>query len=282
MHDRSTPLRQPESTYREVRAGDTLYSIAWESGRDYRDVAAWNGLEAPYLIKPGQRIRLYPPGKTAHQKTDKVETEKPAKPESGYRVVAKGDTLYGIAKTNNVRYQDLAAWNSLKPPYQLKPGQRLRIASPNAARVSSPPAALTKPVATSKRAVADDDGGRTIDWIWPTEGQLLARFSPTDAAKGIDIAGTSGQVVRAAAPGKVVYQGSGLRGYGQLIIIKHNADFLSAYAHCAEIFVQEGSVIKPGQKIAAMGSTGTDRTKLHFEIRRRGVPVDPLEFLPKK
>jgi lipoprotein NlpD len=264
VHERSVSARQPESTYREVRAGDTLYSIAWESGRDYREVATWNGLEPPYVIKPGQKIRLYPPA-----------AAKAGSGTSSYRVVAKGDTLYGIAKSTGIRHQDLALWNSLEPPYQLKPGQRLRLTPAETAPSSA--ARTTKP-----KSSAPETGTRAVEWIWPTEGAVIARFAPTDAAKGIDIGGTSGQTIRAAASGTVVYQGSGLRGYGQLIIIKHNADFLSAYAHCATIYVQEGSVIKPGQKIAAMGSTGTDKIKLHFEIRRRGVPVDPLEYLPKK
>lgn len=266
VQERSASVRQPESTYRDVRAGDTLYSIAWESGRDYREVAAWNGLEPPYVIKPGQKIRLYPPAAANGSGTM-----------SSYRIVVKGDTLYAIAKSTGIRYQDLALWNSLEPPYPLKPGQRLRLTPGTGAAPSAAPAPIK-----SKSSKAETAGTRPIEWIWPTEGAIVARFAPNDAAKGIDIGGTSGQTIRAAASGTVVYQGSGLRGYGQLIIIKHNADFLSAYAHCATIYVQEGSVIKPGQKIAAMGSTGTDRIKLHFEIRRRGTPVDPLEYLPKK
>lgn len=264
------PVRQPESRYRDVRTGDTLYSIAWESGRDYHDLAEWNGLAAPYLIQPGQRIRLYPP------------PVPPTTPSASgdHRVVARGDTLYDIARDAGVRYQDLAAWNSLEAPYVIVPGQRLRVTPPRGERQPPPQTARTKGRAASIDTKRDGRG--PIAWRWPTDGAVVARFAPNDGTKGIDIAGGAGQEIRAAAPGNVVYQGSGLRGYGQLIIIKHNADFLSAYAHCSAIYVQEGSVIKPGQKIAAMGSSGTDRVKLHFEIRRRGVPVDPLEYLPKK
>ena len=269
VQDRSASTRKPTAAFRDVRSGDTLYSIAWESGRDYRELAAWNGIESPYVIKVGQRIRLFPP----------AAEERPAT-ETGYRVVAKGDTLYGIASALGVRYQDLAAWNGIEPPYTLAPGQRLRTAPVPAATTAKPSARSTD---TKKPPDADiTEGARALTWRWPAEGAIIARFAPNDATKGIDIAGTAGQPIHAAAPGKVVYQGSGLRGYGQLIIIKHNADFLSAYAHCAAIYVQEGSVIQPGQRIAAMGSTGTDRVKLHFEIRRRGIPVDPLEHLPKK
>lgn len=270
VQDRSAPIRQPEAPYRAVQSGDTLYSIAWESGRDYRDVAEWNGLEPPYVIKPGQRLRLYPPPTRATASS----------PPSDYRVVASGDTLYAIAQEAGVSYQDLAAWNSLAMPYTIVPGQRLRLTPPGARAAA--PAHAKRATARPASIDADRDDGGPVAWQWPTDGTIVAHFAPNDGSKGIDIAGSAGQEIRAAASGKVVYRGSGLRGYGQLIIIKHNADFLSAYAHCAAIHVQEGSVIKPGQKIAAMGSSGTDRNKLHFEIRRRGVPVDPLEHLPKK
>ncbi len=263
VRDQSKPQRTPESVYREVRAGDTLYSIAWESGRDVRELAAWNQLEAPYVIYPGQRLRLYPPTKTQ------------AAP--GYRIVAKGDTLYGVAKSAGVRLDDLAAWNRLSPPYLLKPGQRLRI-------TAAEPVANPTPKTTARRArsAADAfDRDISIAWSWPAKGALLERYSSSGPNKGIDIGGTIGQTISAAAAGKVVYQGSGLRGYGRLIIVQHSADFLSAYAHCEAAYVKEGDVIKTGQKIADMGSSGTDRVKLHFEIRRRGTPVDPLMYLPK-
>lgn len=256
-----------------MRAGDTLYSIAWESGRDYRDLAAWNDLPVPYVIKPGQRLRLYPPrrGHPTHE-TASVSSH----------VVRSGETVHGIARSRGVRPKDLIAWNGLKPPYLLTPGQRLRLTSSETkTALAKPREAVTKTTTTAAAPHEPDERG-AIAWVWPTEGAVAVHFAPNSGEKGIDIAGTAGQAIRAAAGGKVVYQGSGLRGYGQLIIIKHNADFLSAYAHCAAINVQEGSVIKAGQKIAAMGSSGTDRVKLHFEIRRRGTPVDPLGFLPRK
>lgn len=256
-----------------MRAGETLYSIAWEAGRDYHDVAAWNSIEPPYLIKPGQLIRLHPPsatGPAAHAKL---------------HVVAPGDTLYSIAGSAGVRYQDLAQWNNIDPPYTLRVGQQLRLTASDKTPPALPTERETKTAVSTKPRLPparnEPEGTAEVKWAWPVEGAILARFAASGTSKGIDIAGTAGQPIRAAASGKVVYQGSGLRGYGQLIIVKHNADFLSAYAHCAAIYVQEGSVIKPGQIIATMGSSGTDRVKLHFEIRRRGVPVDPLEHLPK-
>lgn len=268
IRDQSKPQRAPERDYREVRAGDTLYSIAWESGLDVRELAAWNDIEPPYVIHPGQRLRLKAPAA-------------PRAATSGYHTVAKGETLYGIASATGVRMQDLAAWNRLPPPYQITPGQRLRLTDPNAGR-GSPAAAIQKPAVIRPTPTREDPFDRTtsIAWTWPTEGTMLSRFD-AGTSKGIDIGGANGQTIRAAAAGKVVYQGSGLRGYGKLIIIKHNADFLSAYAHCEATLVKEGDVVKSGQKIAVMGSTGTDRTKLHFEIRRRGIPVDPLQYLPK-
>jgi len=214
VKEHAVSRRAPEAPTREVRAGDTLYSIAWESGRDYRDVAEWNGIKPPYLIRPGQVLRLHPP---------KSPSSPPART--------------GSAAPDRPREADTHA------------------------------AAKTAPT--------------KFAWIWPTEGKLLERFTP-GGARGIAIAGRRGQPVYATAPGTVVYQGSGLRGYGELIIVKHDADFLSAYAHNDRNLVKEGSVVRRGQKIAEMGSSGSDRVKLHFEIRHRGVPVDPLTYLPKK
>ncbi len=235
VSDRSAPLRQPQSDYRSVARGDTLYSIAWESGRDYKDLAAWNNIPPPYTIKIGQQIRLYPPGETSPAKKIQTQAEPAPKP---------------VAP-------------SKEPVAKPKP----------------PPAAKTEPSAAP--LVQKPSSQEFGPWAWPVKGTILNTFSETGANKGLDIAGTRNQAVAAAADGRVVYQGSGLRGYGQLIIVKHNDDFLSAYAHNDKMHVKEGDVVKRGQKIAEMGSTGTDQVKLHFEIRRHGVPVDPLRYLPK-
>ena len=283
VSERSTPLRQPESEYREVVAGDTLYSIAWESGRDYRELADWNGIAPPYTIKRGQRIRLYPPAATA-------ATPSAAGP--NVHTVQKGETLFSIATRYDVTVSELAALNNIAPPYTLRQGQTLKlavrkerpIARTETKHVEKKPTPRTAPVAAPTKQPAPTVNVKTAsvrDWGWPADGGLLSRFG-TGSGKGVDIGGKIGQSIVAAAPGTVVYQGSGLRGYGQLIIVKHNTDFLSAYAHCDKIVVREGNVIKRGQKIAEMGSTGTDRVKLHFEIRYRGTPVDPLDYLPKR
>jgi lipoprotein NlpD len=234
-------------------------------------LAQWNELDPPYVIRRGQRLRLFPPG----------ASRRPSPVTGGFRIVAGGDTLYGIARETGLTTSDLAAWNRLTPPYTINPGQRLRLTPPPDAP-SVPPRTPPSTVTVAPRAIEESETAGPIVWRWPVDGALIARFSPNDGTKGIDIAGSKGQPIYAAAAGKVVYQGSGLRGYGQLIIVKHNVDFLSAYAHCSTIYVQEGSAIRPGQKIAAMGSSGADRVKLHFEIRRRGEPVDPLDYLPKK
>ena len=242
IDEQSLPLRQPELPTRTVVHGDTLYSIAWESGRDYRELAKWNRISPPYTIKPGQALRVLPP-------TEK--TQAPAKFNATSKAAnkANAEPKYSTSKTGK--------------------------AVASADKAKSNKKTRTVPSATSGKTVAGS-------WIWPADGQLLNRYSDSGSGKGLDIGGKRGQPIRAAAAGRIVYQGSGLRGYGQLIIIKHSDEFLSAYAHNDRIYVKEGDVVKRGQKIADMGNTGTDRVKLHFEIRRQGVPTDPLKFLPKR
>lgn len=174
-----------------------------------------------------------------------------------YRV-QRGDTLASIARRHGTDYPTLARLNGLRPPYTIYPGQRLRL--PGGA-----PAPSTRPVA---------------DWRWPTAGQTVRAFSASHGGnKGLDIAGRIGQPVRAAAAGTVVYAGNGLRQYGNLLIVKHNADYLSAYGHLQQIDVAEGNTVAAGQTIARMGSPGDGRGLLHFEIRYRGTPVDPARLV---
>jgi lipoprotein NlpD len=158
------------------------------------------------------------------------------------------------------------------------------VASVSAPAPAPPPEVVRPPVVASIEpkpapATADADDDR-VDWVWPVKGRIVTGFSEAASLKGIDIAGTAGHPVAASAGGKVVYAGTGLRGYGKLIIIKHNATYLSAYAHNREILVKEGQQVAKGQKIAEMGSTDADQVKLHFEIRRHGKPMDPLRYLP--
>ena len=204
-------------------------------------------------------------------------------------------------------FKQLANWNGLRSPYKLSTGQQLRLNPPP----TKPPSSTrsrryaaktspTKPSLSSRQiqrpknsALKSEDkpelsnklplGNEPLVWFWPLQGDVIKKFSPDGAGKkGIDIAGIPGQSIKAASPGKVVYSGSGLLGYGQLIIIKHNTKYLSAYAHNRRLTVKEGEQVKSGQKIAELGMSGTNRPKLHFEIRRNGQPVDPLAYLPKR
>ena len=218
----------------------------------------------------------------------------------GVHVVGRGDTLYSIAWRHGKDFRKLAAANNIKPPYTIYPGQQIRLdaAAPRpSAPAGRPPASSSaskpsagKPAVTAApsrspspaRPSAPASAG-VIAWQWPADGGLLNRFvAGSVSSKGIVIAGGKGDPVRAAAGGVVVYRGSGLTGYGNLLIIKHDERWLSAYAHNDTMLVAEGTKVSAGQRIANMGDSGTFRTQLHFEIRRDGNPVDPLTLLPKR
>lgn len=226
-----------------------------------------------------------------------------AGPRPPFHVVRSGETLYSIAWHYGLDYHRLAAWNHISPPYTIYPRQRLSLheprvlaadraaprapprspAAPTAHRVAkAQPSGVTYAATRSppRSASAPPDGDRRsiLHWRWPTRGKMVKSFAET-GDKGIDIAGKLGQPVRAAAPGRVVYSGGGLIGYGKLIILRHNHNYLSAYAHNEKLLVKEGERVKAGQTIAEMGHSGTDRVMLHFEIRHDGKPVNPLPFL---
>ncbi len=222
----------------------------------------------------------------------------------GRHVVERGETLYSIAWRYGRDYRELGDANNIAPPYRIYPGQVIRLdlrgsrpaGSPNVASSPQPPRKAAKPrpapkpqpapKVTRKPDTSVDVSRQTqtvsnINWRWPHVGTVIAKYSTSGKVnKGIDIAGNSGDPVKAAADGSVVYAGNGLLGYGNLIIINHNEHYLSAYAHNRRILVKEGQEVKQGQTIAELGSTGTDGDKLHFEIRRNGNPVDPLPYLP--
>lgn len=218
---------------------------------------------------------------------------KVSKPKYGAtHVVRRGETVYRIATNNGITALDLALWNAIPPPYTIHPGQRLKLypggaTYPQRPVASRPAAASGRPApqrpASSTPAPVYAPATSNLGWRWPTDGQLIARFVSGDPTKqGIDVAGTGGQPVRAAADGVVVYSGSGLVGYGELIIVKHNEQWLSAYGHNRARLVNEGALVKAGQQIAEMGRSGAARDMLHFEIRYNGKPVDPLQYLPKR
>lgn len=189
-------------------------------------------------------------------------------------VVQPGETLYSIARSQHLDYRELARWNGIDDTYLIVPGQRLRLTSPGG-KEAAPSAGRRAGPANPTEAVGPD-----LPWQWPIRGPLLRSFAAT-GAKGIDIRGVLGQPVQAAAPGRVVYGGSGLLSYGQLIIIKHNKDFLSAYAYNRRLYVKEGDEVVAGQAIAEMGLGTSGVPTLHFEIRIAGKPVDPLLYLPR-
>lgn len=271
--DQSMPVREPDSAVRTVVHGDTLYSIAWETGRDYRELAKWNQIAPPYTIKPGQTLRVKPPAPESA-----AHPQKQAAVSSGTKKAPTGKP----SATRGTRPPTTVASESASGKRAASSAARTVSAAGSAASTVATTAPSTgKKPRTSRASSSTPASIGPGGWSWPADGPILNRYSESDS-KGVDIAGTRDAPVRAAANGRVVYQGSGLRGYGQLIIIKHNDEFLSAYAHNDRIHVKEGDAVKRGQKIADMGSTGTDRVKLHFEIRRQGVPVDPLKYLPSR
>lgn len=216
-------------------------------------------------------------------------------------VVQRGDTVYRIATSNGISPLDLAMWNGIRAPYTIYPGQRLAL-YPQAAGASRRPAAArtvqsptparagVRPTAPGARAAPVSTPASTatpisnnVAWRWPADGALINRFQPGEPTRqGIDIAGTGGAPVSAAGDGVVVYSGSGLVGYGELIIVKHDEQWLSAYGHNRKRLVNEGQLVKAGQQIAELGRSGASRDMLHFEVRHNGKPVDPLHYLPKR
>ncbi|MBD3609564.1 MAG: peptidoglycan DD-metalloendopeptidase family protein [Gammaproteobacteria bacterium] len=225
--DRTTYLYKHQR-YHTVEKGETLYSIAWTYGYDYKTVAGWNKINPPYIISLGQRIRVAPPPEVLTSRTDQNS--------------AKEKAWSGNSKKGN--------WSQKK----------------------------------SKKIVKNrTENDETISWQWPVRGKVIDTFSASDrGVKGVNISGPLNREIHSAASGEVVYSGTGLRGYGRLVIIKHDNIFLSAYAHNNKLLVKEGERVKQGQKIATMGSSGTDKVMLHFEIRKDGRPVDPLRYLPKR
>lgn len=235
--------------YYTVRPGDTIMRVGVETGQNWRDIVRWNNLENPNVLEVGQVLRVLPPG---------VD---PA------AVAARGVT------TTRVEPRPLDA--KLPPTTVTAP---VAPASAPAAALPLPAAAVANaPAQTAPAAQGDED----IDWLWPSGGKVVATFDEA-RYKGLAITGKVGDPVLAAADGRVVYAGSGLRGYGNLVIVKHNNTYLTAYAHNRSLLVKEDQTVRRGQKIAEMGSSDSDRVQLHFEIRRLGKPVDPARLLPQR
>ncbi|MEO5830352.1 MAG: peptidoglycan DD-metalloendopeptidase family protein [Rhodanobacter sp.] len=282
LHAR-TPI--PGGSYAVLR-GDTLYSIAFRQGVDFRDLAQWNDIAAPYTIWPGQQLTLSP-----RTKTVQAQPTTSSQVNTGSAAVAAAPVFEPVQPASAPVTQAPAVavhTDVARPPVPIIPST-----SPVASAVSSTapavvpvagvpaqtPASMpppSPPAAGVSRVVSG------VQWHWPADGTLVGRFSGGDAIPGIEIAGKSGDSIRAAADGVVVYSGNGLVGYGELVIIKHNDSFLSAYGHNRKRLVKEGQRVSRGQQIAEMGSTGTTRNELEFQIRKDGNPVDPLTYLPQR
>jgi lipoprotein NlpD len=277
-------LEQRAETY-TVKRGDTLYSIAKDNGVDYKDVAAWNNLSDPSAIAPGTVLRLRPPPAAA------TAAQSVVPPAAGIQVqpiVAPG-AVEARALGGDARAPADASRQVVEPkvpateaarPELLKTGpkaMKLPYSEDNLALILrlSPPEAQAE-TGTAPAAGAQSDG---VDWMWPASGRVLAGSKGTN--KGVDILGKLGDPVLASASGRVTYVGA-LRGYGTLVIIQHNDAYLSAYAHNRIVLVKEGQSVVKGQKIAEIGNTDSPQVKLHFEIRRQGKPVDPLQLLPER
>jgi lipoprotein NlpD len=242
----AVPLGPPPPGYYRVKPGDTLYRIALINGRNYRDIAAWNNIQNANQIEVDQLLRVAPPGTTPSIATTPGVSSAPLGGSPAVNAAPLGPANNGVT-----------------PPVQTATNPTL----------NSTPTPTPAPAAPAAPA-----SGGPISFAWPLRGPILHNFDSQD--RGLDIGGAAGDPVRASAEGRVVYAGNGLRGYGNLIIIKHDATFLTAYAHNRALLVKEGDVVTKGQKIAEMGNTDADKVMLHFEVRKQGKPVDPLQYLP--
>ena len=266
-----------------VKPGDTLYSIARDHGMDHRELIALNNIENPNQISVGRVLTIRraaaapaSEGVTTAPVTSDVVTVRPidgGTPPDSSIVGADSATLKREPKVGKLPYSD-----ETLAQVQAEEQQKQK------AVALAPPVTATEPKSAEKpleKPVESASTGDGVPWIWPASGKIIGTFSE-NGSKGVDIAGKAGDPVVAAGDGKVVYSGTGLRGYGKLVIVKHNDTYLSAYAHNQNILVKEGQSVTKGQKIAEMGSTDADQVKLHFEVRRQGKPVDPLKHLPPR
>jgi lipoprotein NlpD len=265
-----------------VRRGDTLYSIALEHGVHYRDLMVWNKLDDPSRIRIGQLLQVRAPQDSTSVQVGAARgpgaiESRPLGAETAASATADGGAKTG-PKALRLPYseQNLAMLSKGEPA----PAASAARPAPQpvaTAPATSPTAPAPSAPSSAPRAVDRDPDG--IEFIWPAKGKLLAGFSEP-SNKGVDISGSPGDPVLAAAPGRVMYTGTGIRGFGKLIVIKHDNNFNSVYAHNREILVKEGQSVTRGQKIAELGDSDASAPKLHFEIRKSGKPVDPMRYLP--
>ena len=279
-----------------VQRGDTLYAIAFANSLDYREIAAWNRLDSPDLILVGQVLRLTPPPGAVEVVPLDDEPEPEVQTLAETPVLREPQAvLLPYSEGNWAKVSGRSPAPAQGPSVAATPAPAAAAASVPApaatpAAVATPvvakpggtePPAVKPAIAAAQSPSTPAAASKNGRWLWPTEGTLAGRFG-AGGGKGIDIVGARNTPVVAVAPGKVVYSGSGLRGYGKLLIIKHAGEYLSAYAHNDSILVKEGDSVTAGQKIALMGDSDSERVKLHFEIRRYGKPLDPLNYLPER
>jgi lipoprotein NlpD len=278
-----------------VLKGDTLYSIAFRNGVDFRDLAQWNQIAEPYTIWPGQRLRLSPgthaPVATAGQPRPAASAVASAPP-AAHSAPAAAPMFETVAPAGSA---PTPAGSVPTPPSETHAGvpaaSSASAAAPPVTAASAgvvpvagvpPSAPAPAPVAPTAVPTGPSRAVGGLTWRWPAAGVVVKRFQSADAIPGIEIAGKPGEPVRAAADGVVVYSGNGLVGYGELVIIKHSDSMLSAYGHNRKRLVKEGQRVSAGQQIAEMGSTGAARNGLEFQIRKDGNPIDPLTYLPPR
>jgi lipoprotein NlpD len=264
----SKPAPRPADTRPEfytVKRGDTIYSIALDHGVDYRELALWNGISNPGSIHVGQQLRMTPPQTATITAPFKTAPGVEARPITGAPGPATVTPDQATAAPEGIKTEP----RGVRVPYSDQAYAQLASIRPAPAQV--------RPEVTVGAPPPDGDD---IQFAWPATGKVVNSFSDAANLKGIGIAGKAGQPVYASAPGKVIFSGTGIRGFGKLIVIKHNNTFLSVYGHNSELLVKEGQNVAKGQKIAEMGNTDSDQVKLHFEIRRFGKPVDPVKLLP--
>ena len=270
----------PQAGTHVVQRGETLYSIALEHGVDYRDLARWNGLGDGTHIRVGQALRLSAPGATQAAAPPPKGVEVGSAPGTASGVEARPLDAGSIAAQGQGDGSMKTTPKALRLPYSK---ENLALLSsrgtPTASAPATPTSAAPAPPTASAASVASTAAPGELSFTWPAKGKLLNGFSEPNS-KGVDIAGKPGDPVVAAAPGRVMYTGTGIRGYGQLIVIKHEDGYNSVYAHNRRILVKEGQNVARGERIAELGATDSDQPKLHFEIRKSGKPVDPMKYLP--
>ncbi|SFN61672.1 peptidoglycan DD-metalloendopeptidase family protein [Nitrosospira briensis] len=275
------PVQQPIVYI--VKKGDTLYSIAQSQGINQGDLAEWNNIQDPRAIHIGQQLSLSSPSQSAQPALFPVQEPEsptaaiasPIGPPPGTKHLPNTNKLKTEPKAFKLPYSEQAMAQLKKGLLEMPPAVMTVNVDPTPETKTDGGINSVQPVPPATEIIPDAD---RVEWTWPTKGKVAELFS--ESTKGIDIVGRQGQEVTASAGGKVVYSGAGLRGYGKLVIIKHNNTYLSAYAHNNKLLVKEGQTVVKGQKIAEMGNSDSSLVKLHFEIRKNGKPVDPLKHLP--